>query len=540
MKTYILIIILFFFSAGAAFTTLAEKEMEPAEIEKSMNITFLHANDFHGRYYPIPLSPGNATSQSGDPGGTWYSFDRKELAGGFEYIAGLVKKLRKQKGNRNVILTHGGDAFSDDLLGNLTEGMTIIQLMNDLGFQFMALGNHDFDYGLNRTEELQQIADFPMRGANVIDRRTGEPLFGDPILIMKIEGIRIGLLAIGYHNTAETSNPENTRDLNFINGIEAARIFVPELKTRSDIIVVVSHQGADIDRILAREVDGIDLILGGHSHDSIIETDKVNGVWLVHSFSDAVILAEVNLDIENGKIADLKAQNHILWNDQYVPDEDMRKRIKEMRAPYHKYLEEVIATADALIGRQYKSESPFDKLVGNILIDQTQAQLAMLPGIGYGISLQRGPITRETLYTLLPHPSEVVSLELTGSQILDILEQSAVNQNPQDPMDMVGGLIQTAGMRWKIDLTRAPSKRISEVYIGDVPIDVEKKYRVATHTGMLNGIHRYKTFADGENIRKTNLKVVEIVEDYMKKQKTISSPAMGDIILITKSGERRQ
>jgi 5'-nucleotidase / UDP-sugar diphosphatase len=538
MKTCVSVTILFLFSAGAVLTAFAEGQDSPAQTEKSVKLTFLHANDFHGRYYPIPLSPGNATSQSGDPGGPWYSFDREGVAGGFEYITGFVKELRRQRGEQNVIVTHAGDAFSDDLLGNLTEGRAVIHLMNSVGFQFMALGNHDFDYGLERTEELQQIADFPMRGANVIDRRTGEPLFGDPTLVIEIQGFRIGLLALGYHNTAETSSPQNTRDLEFTNGIEAARLLVPELKKNSDILVVVSHQGFEIDRILAREVDGIDLILGGHSHDMISEIDKIGGTWLIHSFSDAVILTEVNLDIEYGKITGISPRNHILWNDRYEPDEEMRKRIEKMRAPYREYLEEVIATADTRIGRQYKSESPFDKMVGNILLEETRAQLTMLPGIGYGVSLQKGPNTREALYTLLPHPSELVTLELTGSQILEILEQSAVNQNPADPMDTVGGLIQTAGMRWKVDLTRPPGKRISEVYIGGVCIEAEKKYRVATHNGMLKGIHRYNTFADGENIRETNRKIVEIVEAYMKNQEIISPPALGDITLITKSGER--
>jgi 2',3'-cyclic-nucleotide 2'-phosphodiesterase (5'-nucleotidase family) len=285
-----------------------------------------------------------------------------------------------------------------------------------------------------------------------------------------------------------------------------------------------------VDELLAAEVEGIDLIIGGHSHD--LMSRKIGRTSMVQALSDGATLGEVKLMVENGQVSSIEPSHHILWNDQYEPEEKIERMIEALRTPHREQLQEIIATATQPIGRQYKSESPFDKLVADLLCQRAKAQIAILPGVGYGVSLQPGPITREALYTLLPHPSEVVTLTLKGSQILEILEQSGTNQKPRDPFDAVGGLIQTSGIRWTIDLTRPSGQRIRDVHVGVEPLGPDRVYSVATHSGMVSGTHRYSAFARGGDIRKEDLKLVELVEERMRAMGRVRPPAMGDVTLI--------
>lgn len=510
------------FSEDAANgSSLSQSEMQ----QGIQRITILHTNDMHGTYMPFQVTSGNATAQTGDKGNdTLLTFGKEGMVGGFTYLARAIMAIRNEKGANRVLLVDGGDTFGDNLLGNLTKGEAMIQLMNKAGYDFMALGNHDFDYGLERTRELQAIARFPMRAANITEEQTKQPIFGTPFHVFEKDGIKIGILALAYRNTPQTGNPENVKGLQFTDGLEAAREYVPELVKKADVVVVLSHEGTKVDELLAKEVPGIDLIIGAHSHDLLSPPKKVNQTHLVQALSDDAVLGQTELVLKGSALQDIKVQYHKLWNDKYQPDEATQILVHTLRAPFRATLEEEITESKAIIGRQYKSESPFDKLVGNLLLEAYKADVAMLPGVGYGISLQPGPVTREALYNLLPHPAKVATVSLTGRQILLTLEQSALNLKPASPLQAVGGLIQTAGIRYTMDLTRPAGHRISKAAIQGKALEKERLYKVITHTGMVSGIHNYNEIGKGQNIEKTNKKLHEFVVDKLKAREAIDTP----------------
>jgi len=493
-------------------------------------ITILHTNDIHGRHVPFHVAPGDATAQTGDPGRSPAEFERAAMVGGFEYLAGMVAAIRKREGKERVLLLDGGDTFSDDYVGNRTRGEANIRLMNALGYQFMALGNHDFDYGLERTRELQKLANFPMRGANTLE--DGKPIFGEPWKLFTVDGIRIAVLALSYHNTDETGSKSNVEGLEFTNGIEATRRYLPEMRKAADVIVLLSHQGTAVDRQLARELSGVDLIVGAHSHDRIAPPEKVGSTWIVQALSDAAALGELRLVFGPDRLLTaVTATVHDLWNDRIAPDPTMAKLVAEIDAPYREALDEVLANSVDRIGRQYKSESPFDALVGEILRRYADAEIAFMPGVGYGVSIEPGPVTRERLYTLLPHPTKLVTLEMTGEQILRLLEQSATNLNPGNDLDRVGGLIQTSGISWTLNLNLPAGERVSDVAVGNVPIDQTRWYKVATNAGMVGGLHRY-VFEGARQQTRHEIPVTQIVEDAFRKRGSLVSPTMGNIRLV--------
>ncbi len=440
-----------------------------------------------------------------------------------------MKKIRQEKGAENILLLDAGDTFSDDQLGNLTKGEAVIQLMRSLDYDFMALGNHDFDYGKERTAELQEIAGFPFGAANITDSITGKPFLDPPYIIKKVGSSRIAVLAIGYHNTHLTGNRENMKGLRFTPGHEAIKEYIPTLQDQSDILVVLSHAGTAIDKLIAREVDGIDLIIGGHSHDLISPPQKINETFIVQALSDGAILGETQLIIDDNRLIDVKTDHHFLWNDEWKPDQETMELVTRLRSPYLDQLEEKIANTETVIGRQYKSESPFDKLTGNLLREEYDAEVALLPGVGYGISLN-GDISSENLYKLLPHPSKIVTLTMTGEQLKSTLEQTAQNLNPQNTLDLVGGLLQSSGIDYEMDLTKPVGQRVTNISIGGSPLQDSEDYRVVTHTGMLRGIHKYDKIGKGDNILKTDKQLNEFILEKFRELGTINFPEnMGEI-----------
>lgn len=510
--------------------TTATSEMRD---ERQKTISILHTNDMHGSYMPFLTTTDNSTAQTGDKGrDTLITFKREANIGGFAYLATAIKEVRDEKGSDKVLLVDGGDTFSDDQLGNITKGEAMIRLMNAVNYDLMALGNHDFDYGLERTRELQQMANFPKRAANITDENTGQPIFGEPYIIKEKNGIKVAILALGYRNTPKTGNPDNVKGLRFSVGQEIAEKYVPELRQKADIVVVLSHEGTAVDVKMAREVQGIDLIIGAHSHDILDPRKKIGQTFVVQAMSDAAVLGETELIVENGKLVDVKDNYHWLWNDQLQPDPEVQALVDQLRKPHLAKLQEQVVESKDVIGRQYKSESPFDKLVGNLLLEGYKSDVAIMPGVGYGISIKPGAVASEEIYKLLPHPSKTVTLTMTGQQLKQTLEQAAKNLNPDNKLDAVGGLIQTAGIRYEMDLTRPTGQRISNMMIKNQPVSDSKSYRIVTHNGLLTGLHNYEAIGKGQNINKTDQGLTEFVIQQLKEKKVAAMPAnMGEVII---------
>lgn len=517
-----------------AFVPNASLDIPPLTVQHdaSGSFTILHSNDIHGDLREFQVDTGDATAQTGDPGRSDQQYPRAGVIGGFARLATAVNDIRQLRGAQNVLLVDAGDTFGDQLLSNLTRGAATLRMMDALGYQFMALGNHDYEYTAERTRQLQETVHFPMRGANAIVASTGQSFLGDPTAVIAVGGVRVGLLALTYHNTDQTGNRDNTRGLQFRSGIDVARRYVPELRKRADVIVVVSHQGTVVDSLLGERVAGIDLIVGGHSHDRIQPPRRVGGAWMVQALSDASALGELTVVVQDGVITHVEGAVLELYADRYAPDPRFSRLLDSIRAPFRDTLDAVLAVAADRIGRQYKSESPIDVLAAEVLRVHGQADAAFLPGLGFGVTIQPGPITRETLVGMFPHPTSVVREQLSGAQILEVLEQTATNLRPADDMDRVGGLVQTAGMRWTVDLTRPVGRRIRDVVVAGAPLDPARAYVVMTNGGLLQGTHRYTTFARGAGIVRDPKPFAVLLEEGVRAMHNVRAPKVGAVTLV--------
>ena len=160
------------------------------------------------------------------------------------------------------------------------------------------------------------------------------------------------------------------------------------------------------------------------------------------------------------------------------------------------------------------------------------ADVSLLPGLGFGTTIRRGPITREMIFALFPHPSKVVRLTLSGAQLLATLEQSATNLRPVDDLDRVGGLLQTSGVQWTLDLTKPVGARVSAVTVAGIPLDPARTYRVVTNGGILQGTHRYTAVGSGTSIERMPNDVSDVLVDAFRRRRVVHAPSQGDITLV--------
>lgn len=300
-------------------------------------LVVLHTNDFHGHLRPWQ---------------EWQGEYEGQMRGGLAHLATAAKQVRQEaeESGAAVMMLDSGDAIGDTLIQNLTKGKAMVEIMSGMGYDAMAIGNHEPDFGPDHMQELAGLADFPFLAANVTGN-DGEPVF-EPYVINEVGDLKVGILGLGYHNTAKTSSPQNTEGIGVGLGIDAAGCWIPEIRDQGvDVLVVLSHQGLSVDQETAREVEGIDLIVGGHSHNRIEEPLFENGVPIVQAGGHGSDLGRLELVAEDGEVSVASGGLTPILVDTFPADPEVDARIVEFEAAYREELDEVVGEASEKIER---------------------------------------------------------------------------------------------------------------------------------------------------------------------------------------------
>ncbi len=467
-------------------------------------ITILHTNDIHG----------HVTEWRG-----WEGDLAGKTVGGFDRLATAVKQARTRAGEANVLLLDAGDAIGDTMLADLTKGRAVLDLMASLHYDAMALGNHEPDFSAATLRGYIAEAKVPMLAANL---RAENELIARPYLIKEVAGVKVGLLALAYPNTPLTTAKKNVERLEWESDSAAvARRFIPQMRGEgAELIILLTHLGLGADQKLAAAVPGIDVIVGGHSHNRMKHALRVGSTLIVQAGAHLSDLGVLELRVRDGKIAGFERRLLPLTG---ARDPEVTKQIEVLRKPFAEQLEESLGEATAPIvraqtlagddPRQRDEQSPADSLFADILRAQTRSDLALLPGVGYGVAIPTGPITAESLRNLVPHESKVVTMRLTGVQVRAILAQAVENAYTSDPLRKVGGMIQVSGLHFTHDQTK----------VLEDSLEPARVYRVATNSMLAAGGHRYGTFLDGKGQEEQGSQF-QMIANWIKTQKTVHTP----------------
>ena len=486
-------------------------------------VTILHTNDLHGHVLPWSGWEGELSGKR---------------VGGFDRLATAVWQVRAEMGPDQVLLLDAGDTLSDTLIGRQTTGRAILELMNFLRYDAMAVGNHDLDFTVETLREQIREARFAVLAANLVDRDTRRG-FTRSYLIREVGGVKVGILGLAYPNTALTSSPRNVTGLEFREGAATANELIPLLRRDgAELVVVLSHLGLSADKQLAERVRGIDVIVSGHSHNRMRAAMRVRDTLIVQAGAHGSDLGRLDLTVHNGHI--LRHASRLITLDHALiePDAEMQHLISSLTAPFCEELDErigeaaqPIVRAQTLAGQEpgtRDAESPADALFADILREETRSDIALLPGLGYGVAIPRGPITAAQLHNLIPHDTAVVVLQLSGSAIHAILEQTLQNILSEDPSERVGGIIQVSGLNVRYDPHGSVQRRVREVSVNNESLKPDRLYRVATISSLANGGYNYRTFGEGRAREEYGDQYL-IIRDWISRHGPVKTPPLGHI-----------
>jgi sulfur-oxidizing protein SoxB len=425
--------------------------------------------------------------------------------GGIDRIATIVRRVRAERGD-DMLLLDGGDTWQGSYTALQTKGQDMVDAFNALEPDAMT-GHWEFTYGTDRVNEIIESLPFPFLGGNIFDAEWDEPAF-DAYKMFEKGGVKIAVLGQAFPYTP-IANPRwmfpnwsfGIREEEVAKNVAAARAEGAEL------VVFLSHNGFDVDRALAGRVEGIDIILTGHTHDALPEPVLVGKTLLVASGSHGKFVTRLDVDVQDGAMKGFRHRLIPVFSDVITPDPEMTKLVAGLRAPYEAELKRELGTTKSLLYRRGNFNGTFDDLICQALLDVRETDIALSPGFRWGTSVLPGQkITVEDLHNAcaMTYPAAYRSA-MTGETLKTILEDVADNLFNKDPYYQQGGdMVRVGGMGYSIDPNAEMGHRISEMTLlkSGESIEPAKEYQVAGWASVNEG-------TDGPPIW-------EVVEEHLK------------------------
>ncbi|WP_442602881.1 bifunctional metallophosphatase/5'-nucleotidase [Paenibacillus sp. KN14-4R] len=474
------------------------------------HITIGHTNDVHGHIVENKSS--------------------KEF--GYAKMATLINEWRKE--NPNFFLLDAGDTFQGAIYANQFKGESLLPILNHLAYEAMAAGNHEFDFGADQLLKLRDQLKYPVINANVFKQDGSE--FLQPVHFAEIGGKKFAFLGFVTEETPILTHPDHVKGLTVKNPVEIAKKIVPELKKKADHVVVVSHVGVDIDEQIAKNVPGIDLIVGGHTHTPLKEPKLVNGTYIVQDWEYGKSLGRADLFYFKNELVQFSGGLKE-YDEKVAADPAVQKMVDEVAKKIDDALNIVIAKAEVNLDGdrtqvRYK-ETNLGNLTADIMRERTQsipgheADVAITNGGGIREKIAVGDITKKALQTVFPFPNTLAVVEVKGSDLKAALE------NGVSQVETGGGRFpQISGMSFTYNPAKPAGSRVVEVKIGGKELDLNKSYKVATNDFMISGGDGYETLKQ-KNALNTGITLYDLMEEAIIKMKTLN-PKTEDRIVVVK------
>lgn len=523
------------------------------------NVSLLHFTDCHAQLLPIYFREPSANIGVGDAAGrlphlvgehllksagiapgtaeahafTYLDFaeaaKRYGKVGGFAHLATLVKRLRESR--PGALLLDGGDTWQGSATSLWTQGRDMIEACQQLGVDLMT-AHWEFTYGDKRVQEaIKSLGRIEFLAQNVKTADFGDPVF-KPWVMREMNGVPVAIIGQAFPYTPIANPRHFVPDWTF--GIQETELQVVVNEARSKgarAVVLLSHNGMDVDVKLAGRVRGIDAILGGHTHDGVpvpVIVSNAGGKTIVtNAGSNGKFLSVLDLDVNSSGVAGYRYRLLPVFSNLLPADPQMQSLIERVRAPYAAKLNEPLAVTEGLLYRRGNFNGTFDQLILDALMAVKGAEIAFSPGFRWGTTLLPGQtILREHLMdqTAITYPSVTLN-EMTGAEIKAILEDVCDNLfNPDPYLQQGGDMVRIGGMSYACNPTAAIGKRIDDMRLNGKPIEAGRRYKVAGWAPVAEG-------ARGEP-------VWDVVERYLKDIKTIKPRAPNLPRIIGMSGNQ--
>ena len=476
------------------------------------NVTLVHLTDIHGMLVPMHFREPSVNLGVGDAKGkmphvTGAEFlktfglsagspeayaltdlDFAELAktygrmGGLDRIATVVKAIRAERGNK-MLLLDGGDTWTNSWTSLQTKGQDMVDVMNLLKPDAMT-GHWEFTLGAERVKEITDKLAFPFLAQNMRDSEFEEPVF-EGHKIFDQGGVKIAVIGQAFPYTP-IANPRwmipkwsfGIRDEDMRKQVEAVRA------KGAQLVVVLSHNGFDVDKKMASRVEGIDVILSGHTHDAIPEVTKVGKCLIVATGSHGKFVSRLDLDVQGSEVKNFSYRLIPIFSDAIKPDAEVSAMIAKHRAPYEAELKRTLGKTSSLLYRRGNVAGTLDDMFCAAIVEGRDAEISLSPGIRWGSTLLPGQhISFEdvTNACAMSYPN-CYRMKMTGARLKEVLEDVADNLfNPDPYLQQGGDMVRTGGLGYTIDISKKVGSRISDLKLikSGKPLDAGRDYVVA-------------------------------------------------------------
>lgn len=495
--------------ALAAGARLTQEEL--LKFDSIGNVTLVHMTDLHAQVMPLYFREPSFNIGVGESRGkpphivdaefrSRFHIDAKsalayaltaddfgELArtygamGGLDRVATVVNAIRAERGDRMLFLD-GGDTWINSWVSLKSEGQDMVDAMSLLKPDAMT-GHWEFTLGEQRVRQIVDKLGFPFLAQNVRDNEFEEKVF-DGSHIFERNGVKIGVVGQAFPFTPIANPRWMIPNWSFgIREKEAAAEVEALRAGGADLVVMLSHNGFDVDRKLAERVPGIDVILSGHTHDAIPEPTKIGQTLIVASGSNGKFISRLDLDVENKKIKNFNYRLIPIFSDAITPDSAVSAVIEKSRAPYKSELGRELGHTNSLLYRRGNFDGTLDAMICDAVMAQRDVEIALSPGFRWGPSiLPESAITFEdiTNATAMTYPA-CYRMKMSGERLKAVLEDVADNIFNPDPYYQQGGdMVRCGGISYTIDVSEEMGKRISNLtHLGTgKPIEATKDYLV--------------------------------------------------------------
>ncbi len=476
-------------------------------------VTLLHMTDIHGQLKPVYFRPPSENfgvgafegipphlvgeaflKHFGLPPGSAAAYahtmvDYVNMAraygklGGLDRMATVIKAIRAERGDDKVLLLDGGDTWQGSYTSLKTNGQDMVDCVKLLKPDAM-VGHWEFTFGEERVLELIEQMGYPFLASNIVDNDFEDPVFESTATFQR-GGVKVAVIGQAMPYTPIANPRWLFPKWSF--GIRQKRLQENVNKARdggAEVVVLLSHNGFDVDQKLATIVKGIDVIVTGHTHDSVPRAIEIGKTLVLSSGSHGKYLGRIDLDVKGGKVVDYSSTMIPLFADVIKPDKEMAAKIDEVRAPYEKDCRRVLGKTKGLLYRRGNFNGSWDDLICKALIEERDAEISLSPGFRWGTTLLPGQdITIDDLYTQtsMSYPA-VYRLEFTGKQLKDVLEDVCDNLFNKDPFLQQGGdMVRVGGMSYTCSPKADIGGRISNMTLLKTgqPIEADRTYVVA-------------------------------------------------------------
>jgi len=499
-----------------------------AQADYTLNI--LHLNDFHSRIEPINKYDSTCSAEEAAENACF---------GGVARVKAKIDELRKQitDAGGNVIVLDAGDQSQGSLMYTTYKGVAEAEFMAEIGFDAMAVGNHEFDNGPDGLATFLDKVKFPILSGNIDVSQN--PVLKDRVkktAVLEVGGEKIGIVSALATDTPETSSPGDT--VIFSDDIDGLKAGVAELEAAGvNKIIALTHVGYKRDLEIAAQVPGVDIVVGGHSHTYLSANDPDRHgpypTWVdqpgggmvpvVQAYAYSKYLGHAELTFDDAGNLIYAGGNTLALDSSVTPDAGLEAKVKELAGPIEEVRAKVVSESTADIDGSRDTcragECQMGNLVTEAMLDRVKDQgvtVAITNGGGLRASIDTGPVTMGEVLTVLPFQNTLATFTATGAMLVAALENGASQIE-----EGAGRFSQVAGLKYTFDPAAPAGSRISDVMVAEgdsyVPIDPAKEYLAVTNNYMRGGGDGYRMFRDAADAYDFGPDLADVVADYLVK-----------------------